>query len=312
MVAKNDRAILRDLAKRVSEIANLDVMGLRREKWRLHNDLKTKEPLILVNPEGAFAELIPYSALRCEGDEARNIEWNLTSRIYYHENIDDDSVISDDFFVEKRLNGIGAWNAIDVGLDWGLKGKLERTPDSPQGAYRIEPVINNIDDIQKLKIPSLSYDGKATLADMEEKQELFGDILNVRIKGITHIMFHVMYFYIHYRGLEQMFFDLHDEPEFARELIGFFVAGYESILEQCVELNAFDLNNGSTPVATGGFGNTGELPKKDFSPDKVRLCDLWACAESQEMHPASPEMTEEFVICHERRLLSKFGLASYG
>jgi hypothetical protein len=109
-----------------------------------------------------------------------------------------------------------------------------------------------------------------------------------------------------------MFFDLYDEPELARELIGFFVAGYESILEQCVELNAFDLNNGSTPVATGGLGNTDELPKKDFSPDKIRLCDLWACAESQEMHPVSPEMTEEFVIRHERRLLSKFGLASYG
>jgi len=121
-----------------------------------------------------------------------------------------------------------------------------------------------------------------------------------------------MYFYIHYRGLENMLYDLYDEQEFAKELINFFETGYADILNQCLELNLFSLNNGNNYNGSGGFGNTTELPKENFNPDRVRLCDFWACAEAQEMSSVSPELTEEFVIQAERRLLSGFGLTSYG
>jgi len=311
MINGKDKMILRDLAKKVSDIAGLDVMRERRSKWYRHNDLKTAEPLIVVYPEGAWDELLPHKDLKCEDGEARGIEWNLLSRIYYHENIDDDSVIKKDWVVHKNINGLG-WNNIDLAIDWGMGSSTERSQNNPRGAYRIDTAIKNIGDIKKLKIPRISCDEQKTLADFERKQELFGDILDVKLKGITHVGFHIMYFYIHLRGLEQTYLDFYDQPEFAKELIGFFESGLEDIVNQCLELNLFGLNNDDTYVGTGGFGNTNELPAKNFDPDNVRLYDIWGSAEAQEMSSVSPEMTEEFVIQCERRLLSRFGLTAYG
>ena len=54
-----------------------------------------------------------------------------------------------------------------------------------------------------------------------------------------------------------------------------------------------------------------ELPQKDFT-GTVRLKDLWACAQAQELALVLPEMHEEFVLGYEKRLLEPFGLTGYG
>jgi len=134
MITTKDRQILWELAKCVKEIANLDIMRERREKWTQHNDLKSIEPLIAVFPEGAWDELLPWSGLYCENDEARRVEMHL-----------------------------------------------RQSPNNPRGAYIIEPLLKSIDDILMLRVPKLQYDEPATLADLAEKQDLFGDILDVKL-----------------------------------------------------------------------------------------------------------------------------------
>jgi len=90
-IPSRDRAILRDLAKRVADIAALPVQEQRRTLWKRHNSLQPVRPLIF--PEGSWQELIPQSALRCEDGRARRYEWQLCNRIYYHEHFQDDTVI---------------------------------------------------------------------------------------------------------------------------------------------------------------------------------------------------------------------------
>ena len=51
MWPRRDIGILRDLAKRVREIAALPIMQERRERWLRHNQLKAERPMILVFPE---------------------------------------------------------------------------------------------------------------------------------------------------------------------------------------------------------------------------------------------------------------------
>jgi len=58
--------------------------------------------------------------------------------------------------------------------------------------FSFEQSLNNIEDISRLKTPKLIYDEKATLKDFEKKQEILGDILPVKLKGYTHISFHMM------------------------------------------------------------------------------------------------------------------------
>ena len=110
MIASEDRKILRDLAKRVADIASLPIMAERRELWKKHNSLKPVRPMILIFPEGSWGELLPHSNLKCQGDQARGIEWSLRSRIYYHEHFLDDTVIEKEWIVSKAIGNTG----------WGL------------------------------------------------------------------------------------------------------------------------------------------------------------------------------------------------
>ena len=92
----------------------------------------------------------------------------------------------------------------------------------------------------------------------------------------------------------------------------FFEEGHRRLLQQYVELNLLSLNNDDTYHSSGGVGYTDELPKPDFDPDRIRPCDMWASAESQEMAQVSPEQHYEFVMQYEKRLLEPFGLNGYG
>ena len=75
--AVQDRRILRDLARRVAEIADDPVMGERRQLWSEHNSLRSKRPMMLIFPEGSWVELIPEKGLQCESEWARAVEMRL-------------------------------------------------------------------------------------------------------------------------------------------------------------------------------------------------------------------------------------------
>src|SRR5690554_6211009 len=88
-----DRRILRDLAKRVAQIAAEPVQDERRAVWYAQNALRPIRPPVFISPDGAWAELIPDSVLRCAGEHARTIEMALRKRIYAHERFGDDQVV---------------------------------------------------------------------------------------------------------------------------------------------------------------------------------------------------------------------------
>ncbi len=92
-INQKDKSILRKLANQVAEIASLPIMAERKEMWKHHNRLERVRPMILIFPEGSWGELLPHSELKCEDGGARGMEWNLRSRIYYHEHLNDDTVI---------------------------------------------------------------------------------------------------------------------------------------------------------------------------------------------------------------------------
>jgi len=71
-----EREIIRDLAKRIAELAKQPIMEERRNKWYAHNDLKSADPMILVFPEGGWREIITPDMLLCEDEEARFMELN--------------------------------------------------------------------------------------------------------------------------------------------------------------------------------------------------------------------------------------------
>lgn len=293
--------ILRDLASRVAEIASLPVMHERREMWKRHNRLERVRPMILVFPEGSWRELLPDAVLQCEGPRAREMEWVLRSRIYYREHIHDDTVIERSWVVNKAITVSG----------WGLEARHVPSTETT-GAWAFDPVIKTQDDLTKLTYPQVTYDAEATQCRLDEAQELFGDILDVKLRGISHISFHLMNVYTGLRGLEQTLMDMYDHPEMLHQAMSFLEEGYRYLVRQYVDLNLLSLNNDETYHSSGGVGYSTELPQPDYDPQYIRPCDMWSSAESQELDGVSRAMHAEFALPYEKRLLAPFGLNGYG
>ncbi|MBQ8143208.1 MAG: hypothetical protein IJ042_00250, partial [Butyricicoccus sp.] len=90
MIDNKEREVIRELAKKLADLANQPIMEERRKLWYAHNDLKTDQPLIDCSPEGAWREIVPPETLVCQDPALREIEWTLRARIYRAETINDD------------------------------------------------------------------------------------------------------------------------------------------------------------------------------------------------------------------------------
>ncbi len=300
-IGTSDRKILRDLAKQVRDIAALPVMEERRQLWRRHNALRPLRPMILVFPEGGWGELITDRDMRCSGERARGIEWNLRTRIYYHENLDDDTVIEGDFILHRVVRSTG----------WGLEARYEPSTEE-RGAWAFDPVLVEPEDLEKLQLPEIHCDEEATRRRLREAEELLGDILEVRLKGVDCVSFHLMAQLCRLHGLKETMMDMAARPGFVHDAMAILEEGHRRRVEQYQALGLLDLNNDGTYHSSGGVGYTDELPADDFDGEHVRPCDMWGSAEAQELAGVSPDMHEEFSLAYEKRLLEPFGLNGYG
>lgn len=301
MITPEDRTILRDAAKHVADIADMPIMAERRELWKKHNSLKPERPMILISPEGSWGELLPHSTMKCQDNGARGMEWSLRSRIYIYEHFQDDTVIEKEWIVSKAIGNSG----------WGLSAQHIPSTE-PRGAWHFDPIIKEPADLKKLKFPEITYDEEASERNLAEMRELFGDILDVKQKGVSRISFHLMNQYTGLRGLEEVMLDMYENPGMLHDAMAFFEEGHKHIIKQYVDMNLLSLNNDGTYHNSGGNGYTDELPKPGFDPDRVRLCDMWGSAEAQEMAQVSPEMHAEFSLDYEKRLLEPFAFNGYG
>jgi hypothetical protein len=300
-MTSKEKVYLRELARRLAEIAHLPVMAERRAMWKRHNRLERVRPMVLVFAEGGWSELLPEDALCCEDETARAMEWRLRQQIYWHEYIPDDWVFEPEWVVDKVYSNSG----------WGLEPKYkDRTTD--RGSWGFDPVIQTADDLNKLRFPEVRYDAEQTEAALTEAHDVFDGILEVKCKGITHMSFHLMATYCRLRGLEQVMADMCEAPEMLHAAMAFLEEGHQRLIAQYNEQGLLELNNDNSYHSSGGVGFSDELPPDDVDPGHLRPCDIWASAEAQELAQVGPDMHEEFSLQYERRLLAPFGLNGYG
>lgn len=111
------------------------------------------------------------------------------------------------------------------------------------------------------------------------------------------------------RGLEQIMYDMLDNPGLIHNLMNKIQEGTIEKLNYLEKNNLLSLNT-SSYVGSGGFGYTEEMPSK--KKNNVKLNELWGFGESQETGQISPMMFEEFVFKYQLPILEKFGINCYG
>lgn len=299
-ISQTEKDILKRLAERVRTIADSDEMARTKELWRRHNDLCHTRPLVFCDPENGWNEIVTEAQMECEGKIARRWEMDLKKEIFWGEEMGDDKPIDPVFDVPFTVSPD----------NWGVEAVFHKTENL--GSYVWDPPIKEYEkDLKMLHSPQFEIDEKTTNGCLELGREIFGGILDVRLKGIWWWSLGVTMPSVFLRGLQNIMYDFIDHPEEVKRLLSIISKGHLKKLDFLEKKGLLSLNNDGTYVGSGGYGYTDELPQPDFD-GRVRTVDMWGFTDSQETVNVSPEMYEEFIFPAEKPIMDRFGLTCYG
>lgn len=300
-----DKKILRELGKTVSEIASSPEMGKKKELWILHNKLAPTRPLILADPENGWNEIITQDQIKCTHSVSRLWEIQLRKHIFWGKEM------GDDFVVEPYFNLPHVYTE----KPWRLKGaedkqtKKEAREDG--GAYHIETILEDYAMLDFIEPPEITIDWQKTNQLFEQAQEIFDGYLEVQLNTVWFWSVGLTDDYAFLRGLEKLMYDFYDAPDQVHSMMEILKNGTVKQLEFLETNSLLSLNNDGTFVGSGGIGYTDQLPQNDFT-GKARLKDMWGLGESQITVGLSPEMFKEFIFPYQKEILLRFGLTCYG
>lgn len=302
---------LRELARKVRDIAEEPVQRENVKLWRRLNSLKKVRPLIMCSPPvEVWHELIPESDFVCEDSFLLPLEAELRTRIYRWEHLRDDQVINATLYVPL---------AVSV-TDW-LPGRERPYTGIADRAGHFVPCLLDYADLGKLRFPEVTVDEKESHKNLKMVQDALGDILDVTLgrpyeAGAYHSTLgwgtSAIDVLCEMRGLDQLYVDFCVNPTSVHEAMEFLTRGILHGLDQLDQLRILRVNNNETVIGPGQAGHCDELPTAGFGPSHVRTQDLWGFGQAQELAGAGPDTVEEFVLPYQARMLERFGLNSYG
>ncbi len=266
-------------------------------KWQAQAEGRRESPPVRLLFSNFRHEVIT-PRLRCEGEVAREIEAVLLDTLVGRELFGDDTPISPTFDVTWRTRV----------QPFGTAAEITR-PDVPNAqGFHIDPVVTDLAaQVGELRGGSFGVDREATARRRELAEDLFGDILPVRmvmrsLPGmITNPLVHLM-------GMEAYYMAMYDCPEVVHEAMEMATRVYERYYDFLEEEGLLLPTNGISPVDQETFAFTDELPADAVT----RTTQCWGYLESQETTAVSADTFGEFVFPYQGRLVDHFGLLSYG
>lgn len=302
MKQQKDLKIIRDLARKYAEIAAKPVQNERRDLWRRHNSLERTRTLILVMPAGrAWAET-PEVQTRCEDDFLRGWEGRIRRAIYM-------DFIGDDTIAEPWLT-MGAAHITPPDGPWGPKYGRIPSPD-PNGAWKFDPPIKRLEDIDLVAEIQHVIDDKITRERHDRINSAIGDIIPIHVSRAPfwrHWRGDISTDIAYLRGLEQVMWDMAENPEWLHRLVGKMSEGIQRVhaqAEAAGDWHLCDHTNQAMPYCK-------DLADPQPDGPAVKRSHLWTYFAAQEMAQVSPAMHEEFMLNYQLPIMKHFGLSAYG
>jgi hypothetical protein len=298
--------VLRKLAEEWAEIAALPVHKEKAVLWQKLNDLESQRPMVWINEipwhEMNFNEEL---TIRCENPWARSQEDLMRKTIYQWKHMPGDMIIDPwlDCPLSIHSTDFGILEDVDLAI-------TDSANDIVSRHFKIQ--IADMDDLEKIKMPKITHNTKATAIRFELMNEIFGDILPVKKLGQTHIWYTPWDYLIRWWGVQEAMLDLIMRPDMVHAFYEKMVQAWMVELDQFEAQNLLSLDCNNTRVGSGGYGHTKEMPGADFNPEWVRPHNMWGCSNAQIFSDVSPEMHWEFAIEHDLKWLERFKLTYYG
>lgn len=293
----SDKQIIRELAKQYMEIATSEKQQKTNARMCATNDLKIVRPPVTI-------EEIPWYQMNigdeltciCEDERARGVEETLRRSIYREKHFKSDS------FFEPFLRVTRAFDSTGMGLE--AEETILRTDDINNIiSHSYKDLLEDEDEFLKMHIPEFTARPDKDEAAMEYFTDLLGDSMPAKLCGNPYIYFMPWDQIARLRGLEPIFIDLYERPEYLHRIISLYAKA---------EMKMIDFIE-----ANGGFDPT--YPELHCTPGIVsgRATDgtaksAWFRGAAQGFGDVSPEMHKEFDIDYILPIAERFAYTYYG
>lgn len=303
MISNADRDLVRELARRVGEIAALPEQEETRALWRKLNGLKPDRPMVLIdqvcwNEMNVDGEL----TLLCQNEECREYENRLRKILYQWRHFRVDQVVEPWIRVPRAVT--------DSGL--GVVAKDVTAVTDPTNSVVGHAFANQFEtdaDLDKIQTPVIGHDTAETARRMDVAHGLFDGVIAVVEDGYDPSYMTVWDPISFWMGVEGALFALIDRPEFMAELVRRIVNAKLAALDQ-LEDQRLLCSSQALIHCTGSI--TDDLPAAGFDPARPRCRDLWMSSMAQMFSTVSPALVEEYEIEPCRPIFQRFGLVYYG
>ena len=307
MINSEDRARLRELGTKIAETAFLPEQERNRALWRSINDLKPTRPLIHVRDCPLYMlefedELTPV----IQDAFLRSIEQSLLLQIYEWNHLRCDRVI------EPHIECPVVFSDTGFGIDGDKQAVIAAHKDQFRSSIHYEQRIFSVDDVEKIKTPTVTYDEEATMQRLELLTEIFDGILPVKLFGRSQFNCTPLDDIMTWTGIDQGMLFLGLEPEIMHRAAQRYIEAQIARIKQYEALGILSSNNAFKNVGNNCIGYTSLLPEPPQSGVGAKIHDIWGESCDQIMTCVSPEMSEEFSFAYEAKWAEQFPLYSYG
>ncbi len=295
-ISAKDRQILRDLAARQMALANSPRNLQLYQDWMEHGKGGViTRPLIRIEI-GTFEHQLLPAMQRCEGEEARAIERNLLRPIINFTQFEDDTLVPDYYAVGLHTRFV----------PFGLPVRRQETGSL---GHHFIPYLHDLEQDEHLLGPSqYAINPESTLAQEEQMQELLGDILPVR--RITNAFYCTpMQDIVHIMNMDDLYIAMMDDEERFRNMLNRLADDYLAFFHLQEKEGLVRSHARMQHLCQGTYCFTDEL-QDDIAG--ARLSDCWLFMDSQETSGVSPAMYRDLVFPAYAKVMSHFGLVSYG
>ncbi len=301
-----DRQVLRSLGEQLTEIASDPIHKEKARLWTMVNDLQSARPVVWIN-ELPWHELNVNDelTLQCTGTWAMDLEQRLRREIYQWRHMAADMVVSPFFECPLTIKSTSFGITEDV--------DIART-DEESAVYsrHFNRQIREPEDLEKIKMPTVTYDETQSEQSYSAMADLFADLMPVKKVGQSHIWFTPWDFLIRWWGIQEAMIDLVMRPEMVHDAVERMVQSWMAELDQFEAQNLLSLDCRNIRVGSGGYGYTNDLPGDDYDPEYVKPKNMWGCSNAQIFSEVSPEMHWEFAVEHDLKWLERWGMTYYG
>jgi hypothetical protein len=288
-IPSSDKEILRELGRRIVEIATSPINEEYKERQKRINNLEMVKPIVYIY-EIPWHEMDVYGelALKTKHPLCRRYEERLR-RIIYRWNHKLGVPVEDPRFEYPGLDPVIVQPLQDYIHDTGFglyvqEDVLKTDERNPVVSHRFHIQIKSEEDIEKIKMPKVTFDYERAEREYQILCDIFDGIIPVEKRGISSFWFAPWDELVQWTGVKEVLIDMYRRPDYVHKLIDRIVDAWLHRLDQYEKL-----------------GLLRDHPMK-----------LWGVGAAQVFAATSPAMHEEFALKHERRWYEKWGLNYYG